>query len=60
MKTTLYFTCPKCGEKFSAKGWIKWIFFSPFHWLLARKTKCSKCGKYSYVTWEITERNKEN
>ena len=52
----LYFTCPKCGEKFSVNGWFKWILFSPFHWFLTRKTKCSKCGQYSYVKWEVAER----
>ena len=52
----LRFTCPKCGEHFTVKGYIKWIFFSPFHWFLARKTKCPNCGKRSYVRWEVLER----
>ena len=42
-------TCPKCGKQMTFKNYFDWILHTPFHWFGKRKTKCTRCGKRSYV-----------
>ena len=48
-------TCPECGHKWTWGFW-EWVLKTPFHMFNfhamrdARKTKCPKCGKTSWIT----------
>ena len=41
--------CPKCGNQMIYKNWFSWILHTPFHWFGKRRTKCTNCGKSSYM-----------
>lgn len=50
----LLLKCPECGKEFIAKG--RWLFTSPFHGWLTRKTKCPFCDKWGYMSWNKIEK----
>ena len=41
--------CPKCGARMIYKNYWTWIWRTPFHWFGKRRTKCTNCGKVSYM-----------
>lgn len=41
--------CPACGNVMTFKNYLDWVLHTPFHWFGKRKTRCPKCGEYSYM-----------
>ena len=49
---TVKVICPKCGVRMTFANWFSWVWHNPFHWFGKRRTKCSNCGKYSWMRKE--------
>lgn len=47
--------CPSCGNIMTYKNYWSWVLRTIFHWFNFlewrdyRRTKCTKCGKVSYM-----------
>ena len=60
--TELLFQCPKCGKKFTIKGYWKWVLKCPFHLFNFKEmrdyrvTKCPHCKQKTFMSWIILTR----
>ena len=57
----VYVICPKCGCRMIYKNYFDWTFRTIIHWFNFlewrdyRRTKCSNCGKVSYIKRELNK-----